>query len=188
MCVCVKKEKSRSYINHGGSSLNSFGKSFQWPWVNGPQNLQKQNKHTDWIEELNGTRKFSFPPPKKKKRKAKKKGSFYSRRELQNQTWTCQSSGSLSLEIHKLGSSSGTDVIPSFDLDREGLRIQEIRSIFIKASSCQRETFLINSPNSFHFVAFLQRCSKFIRTSYAAGPSTLQCKSCHGCLGALVPA
>jgi hypothetical protein len=27
-----------------------------------------------------------------------------------------------------------------------------------------------------------------MRTSYAAGPSILQCKSCQGCLGALVPA
>jgi hypothetical protein len=36
-------------------------------------------------------------------------------------------------------------------------------------------------------VDFLHRCSKLIRISYAAGPSILQCKSCHGCLGALVP-
>lgn len=28
-----------------------------------------------------------------------------------------------------------------------------------------------------------QRSSKFVRTSYAAGPSILECKSCHGSLG-----
>ena len=138
---------------------------------------------------------FNSPHPKKiKNRKRKRerekqtnKGTFTQKKPV-NQTWTCQLSGSFSLETHNSRSSSGTDVVPFFRTDRAGLCIQEMRSIFIKASSCQWETLLKRSPNSFHFVAFLQRCSKFIRTSYAAGPSTLQCKSCHGCLGALVPA
>jgi hypothetical protein len=37
-----------------------------------------------------------------------------------------------------------------------------------------------------HFETFLQRCSKFSRTSYTAGPSILQWRSCHGCLGPLI--
>lgn len=72
-------------------------------------------------------------------------------------TWACQCSESCSSETHKLGSSSGTV--------GEGLRIHEIRSSFISASSCQRDDFLKRQLNSVHLVAFLQRCSKFFRIS-----------------------
>jgi hypothetical protein len=39
------------------------------------------------------------------------------------------------------------------------------------------------SSSSCRWVAFLHRCSKLVRTSYAAWPSILQCQSCHGSLG-----
>lgn len=103
-------------------------------------------------------------------------------------TCTCQFSGSSSLETQTTGSSSGTIEVPSFRYLNTGLRIHEMRPIRIKASSCQWVFPFKRKLNSFHRVAFLHLCSKFIRTSYAAGPSTLQCKSCQGCLGALVPA
>lgn len=87
-------------------------------------------------------------------------------------TCTCQLSGS-SLLI--------TCALLSSVLEDEGVTIHEMRSILIKASSCQCVTFF--NLNSRHFVAFLHLCSKFFKISYAAGPSILQCKSCHACLG-----
>lgn len=57
----------------------------------------------------------------------------------------------------------------------------------LKHRHSTKKPFLKRNANSFHLVAFLHRCSKLIRTSYTAGPSILQCKSCHGCLRALVP-
>lgn len=106
-----------------------------------------------------------------------------------SQTCTCQFSESFSLEMYNLGSSGGTIVyFTSLGTGgRAGLSIQDIRSILIIASSCQSDIFFLIMANSDHLVAFFQRCSKFIRTSYAAGPSILLCKSCHGCLGALLP-
>lgn len=128
-----------------------------------------------------------------------KEWKFHKKSSFHYPTWTCQVSESSSSETHNLLSSSGIIVWyletnwarsfePDLELGKVGLSIHEIRSIFIIASSCQWDTFLKLSANSVHFVAFLQRCSKFIRTSYAAGPSIRQCKSCHGCRGALVPA
>lgn len=105
------------------------------------------------------------------------------------ETCTCQFSGWSSLETCNVGSSSGTTVyFPSLGTEIAGLSIHDIRSIFIIESSLQRAIFFLSILNSLHLVDFFQRCSKLIRTSYAAGPSILQCKSCHGCLGALVPA
>lgn len=51
----------------------------------------------------------------------------------------------------------------------------------MSASLCQWATFRTLKPR--HFVVFLHLCSKFASTSYAAGPSILQCRSCHACLG-----
>lgn len=186
-----EKTRRRSYTIRCLDSIIGFGKSFHWSWINGPKNLQSQNKCTD-IEWNNWTEKGIFHPSaiapfqQPPHRGAKKEGIF-TWKKLENQTWTCQRSGSCSLQIHKLGSSFGTDAVPFFKADTSGLCIQEMRSIFIKASSLQWVATFFSSPNSFHLVAFFQRCSKFIRTSYAAGPSTLLCRSCHGCLGALVP-
>lgn len=87
-------------------------------------------------------------------------------------TCTCQVSGSSSVVTR-------TEWSPAEPED--GVIIHEILSNFIKASSCQCVTCL--SLKSRHFAAFLHLCSKFVIISYAAGPSTLQCKSCHGCLG-----
>ena len=175
-------------MNLSHSNLNFSGKSFYWSLINGPENLQKENisylnliKVKQYYRELSLQLKYIL----------KRRGYFH------YPTWTCQLSWSL--ETHILGSSSGTTVIESFvepdnvlcfdsfKLGREGLSIHEIRSIFIKASSWKWEPLLKHSL-SVRSVAFFHLCSKFIRTSYAAGPSILECKSCHGCLGALVPA
>lgn len=94
-------------------------------------------------------------------------------------TWTRQFWGSSSSETRNTGS--------SLELFGAGLSIHEMRSNLIKASSCQRDTLLKRWPNSDHFVALFQRCSKLVSTSYAAGPSILQCRSCQGCLGPFVP-
>jgi hypothetical protein len=78
-------------------------------------------------------------------------------------TCTCQVSGSLSSLTKRAGS-------PSRGARFKGPKIPSCRSILINSSSCLR-------------VAFLQRCSKLVRTSYAACPSILQCQSCQGSLG-----
>lgn len=57
--------------------------------------------------------------------------------------------------------------------------MSEILSIFSNESSF--ETFIFRSVVIFN--ALNQRSSKLVRMSYAAGPSILECKSCHGCLG-----
>lgn len=78
-------------------------------------------------------------------------------------TCTCHPSGSWSL---RQGS--------SLTVKNSG-----IFSIETKASSYVAFTFLM--PLTFE--AFSHRSSKFFKTSYAAGPSILLCKSCHGSLG-----
>lgn len=80
-------------------------------------------------------------------------------------TWTCQVSGSLSFRYIK-------SLKPM---------ISGILWIFNNESS---DFFNLLTP--LRFAAFNQRSSKFIRTSYAAGPSILAYKSCHGCLGPLL--
>lgn len=54
-----------------------------------------------------------------------------------------------------------------------------ILSSLSKASSYEVFSFLI----PWGFAALNQRSSKLVRTSYAAGPSILECKSCHGSRG-----
>ena len=78
-------------------------------------------------------------------------------------TWTCHVSVSSSFVTKTFGSPSAGE--PGF-----GPKIHDILSIWMSSSSCQ-------------IVAFLHLCSKFVRISYAAGPSILQCQSCQGCLG-----
>ena len=78
-------------------------------------------------------------------------------------TWTCHVSVSSSCVTNTFGS-------PSAGVPGLGPKIHDILSIWMSTSSCQR-------------VAFLHLCSKFVRISYAAGPSILQCQSCQGCLG-----
>lgn len=95
------------------------------------------------------------------------------------QTWTCHLSGSSSFVTLNDGSSLGTR--------DEGQSIHGMRSILNNESSCQGDIFLTRWPTRDHFVAFFHLCSKFLSTSCAAGPSILQCKSCHGCLGPFIP-
>lgn len=78
-------------------------------------------------------------------------------------TCTCQVSGRFSFEDGALGP-----------------MMSGILSILSKASSYDD---LFNFSTPWGFEAFNQRSSKLVRTSYAAGPSILQCKSCHGSLG-----
>ena len=84
-------------------------------------------------------------------------------REILNPTWTFQVSESKSLCRKSAGS-------PLIGARFEGLIRFSRRSISSSSSSC-------------NLVAFLQRCSKLVKTSYAACPSILQCQSCHGSLG-----
>jgi hypothetical protein len=87
---------------------------------------------------------------------------------ITNHTCTCQFPGSFSSQTCAFNSSV------------EGETIQDIRFIFTKVSWCQLTALL---TLTFHFADFIHLCSKFVSISYAAGPSILQCKSCHGCLG-----
>lgn len=167
---CNKQSNCKSIIsirrnkNLEFSLINIFRKSFHRSRIYGTKNLSNRKHQQRLLQDWTAPKRII-------------ELSLWNAKWL---TWTCQFWGSSSSETHNLGWSLGTD--------EEGLSIHEMRSNFIRASSCQRVTLLKRCPNSDHFVAFLQRCSKFVSTSYAAGPSILQCKSCHGCLGPLVPA
>ncbi|WVZ78159.1 LOW QUALITY PROTEIN: hypothetical protein U9M48_025916 [Paspalum notatum var. saurae] len=95
---------------------------------------------------------------------------------------------------HRSGSESERGV------ESDGRWIQGTRSSFSSASSlslrwwwwwwceCECECDAAALPHisrSCSLVAFRHRCSKLVSTSYAAGPSRRQCRSCHGCRGPL---
>lgn len=154
---------SSCWTNLSLSFIDMLRKSFQWTWIYWSKNL--------WNKQI----QVNKLPVERRSSKQK----LFTSKILNWLTWTCQFSGSSSFETHSSGSSLG--------ISAEGLRIQEMRSSFIKESSCQWDTLFNFLPNSDHLAAFLQRCSKLVSMSYAAGPSILQCKSCHGCLGPLTP-
>lgn len=145
-----------SSANLSFSILNTLWKSLHRSWINGPEYLS--NKSQNWPICV----KFSF---KWVVRLGCNHWNF------SFPTWTCQFSRSSSLLTRTFWSPSRPD---------DGETIHETRSSLIKASSCLLVTFFILKSR---FLAFLHLCSKFVNISYAAGPSILQCKSCHGSLG-----
>ena len=82
---------------------------------------------------------------------------------IERKTWACQVSGSFSL-------TEETSDSPTM-------------SWILSMESNESSEADLNFPNPRDFEAFLQRSSKLASTSYAAGPSILLCRSCHGSLG-----
>lgn len=78
-------------------------------------------------------------------------------------TCTCQASVSSSLEARASSGSIMSGILPTLSNE---------------SSYC---FFILLTPRGFD--AFLQRSSKLVSTSRAAGPSIRECKSCHGSLG-----